>query len=116
MTLIGVAPLSATPTLSGVDAHFYQVLVRVEEVDGFYRPAGTAFGHRPLDNLHPVAGKLGHHLLQRPAGDQADIPRPYLRPIARLLPQQLQIDLLVAKPHRPAPRTEGMASILSTEL
>ncbi len=116
MILIGVAPSGAAPTLSGIDAHFYQVLVRVEEVDRFYRPAGAAFGHRPLDNLHPVAGKLGHHLLQRPAGDKADIPRPHLRPIARLLPKQLQIDLLVAKPYRPAPAPKVMASILSTEL
>ncbi len=41
------------------------------------------------------------------AGDKADIPRPHLRPIARLLPQQLQIDLLVAKAQGPAPRPEG---------
>ena len=33
MTLIGVAPSGAAPTLSGVDADLNQVLVRVEEVD-----------------------------------------------------------------------------------
>lgn len=40
-------------------------------------------------------------------GDEAEIPRPHLRPVARPLPQHLQIDLLVAKAQGPAPKVMG---------
>lgn len=86
---------------SGITADLDQVLIRILAVDGFDGPAGAALGDGPLHYLDPVTVKLGYDLFQRPAGDEAEIPRPHLRPIARLLPKQLQIDLLVAKTQRP---------------
>src|SRR5690606_15440714 len=92
---------------SGIAADLDQVLIRIQAVDGFDGPAGAAFRHRPFDYRHPVAGKLGDDLCQRPTGDEAKIPRPHLSPVARLLPRQLQIDLLVAKTQRPATLAKG---------
>jgi hypothetical protein len=92
---------------SGIAADLDQVLIRIQAVDGFDGPAGAALGNRPLHYLDPVTVKLGYDLFQRPASDEAEIPRPHLRPVARLLPGQLQIDLLVAKAQRPAPLAKG---------
>ncbi|MNT58911.1 hypothetical protein D3C72_1963780 [compost metagenome] len=54
-----------------------------------------------------MTGELGHDQIQRPAGDEAEIPRADTGPITRLLPQQLQVDLLVAEAQRPPPRPEA---------
>lgn len=92
---------------STITADLDEILIRIQAIDRFDGAAGTALRHRPLHYLDPLARELGHHLIQGPAGDEAEIPRAHLSPVTRLLPQQLQIDLLVAKAQGPAPRPEG---------
>lgn len=82
-----------------------KVLVRIQAVERLYGPAGPGLGDGPLHYLDPVTGELGHDQIQGPAGDEAEIPRADTGPITRLLPQQLQVDLLVAEAQRPPPRS-----------
>ena len=77
------------------------VPIRVQAID-WTRWGRRRFSPPASRDLDP-GRQLGHHLIQRPAGDEAEIPDPTCAWL-RTSSQQLQIDLLVAKLQRPAPR------------
>ncbi len=58
---------------STIAADLDKVPIRVEEIDRLDGPAGTALYHGPLHYLDTLVRKLGPHLIQRPAGNEAEI-------------------------------------------